>query len=185
MGRKVTIDSATLMNKGLEVIEAHWLFDMPFENIDILIHPQSIVHSLAEMADGSIKAQLSAPDMRLPIQYALSYPNRFVNPTLTRLDWQTLCQLQFEQPDFARFPCLRLAVEAGKKGGTFPAVLCGADEAAVEMFLAGCIRFTQISGCVEKVLSRHEGSQHPTLEEIMAAELWAREETRRVAVGAS
>ncbi len=185
MGRKVTIDSATLMNKGLEVIEAHWLFDMPFEQIDILIHPQSVVHSLAEMVDGSIKAQLSAPDMRLPIQYALSYPNRFFNPILPRLDWNGLRQFEFAEPDYEQFPCLKLAIEAGHRGGTYPAVLCGADEVAVEMFLANEIRFTQIAGCVEKVLSRHEGREHPSLEEIITADLWAREEARNVAVGAN
>jgi 1-deoxy-D-xylulose-5-phosphate reductoisomerase len=185
MGRKVTIDSATLLNKGLEVIEAHWLFDMPFERIDILVHPQSIVHSLAEMADGSIKAQISPPDMRLPIQYALSYPNRFFNPTLPRLDWKALKYLEFEEPDWERFPCLRLAIEAGKKGGTYPSVLCGADETAVDLFLSGKIRFTQIAPSIERVLDRHAGKEHPALEEIIAADLWARRETERAAVGAN
>ena len=185
MGRKVTVDSATLMNKGLEVIEAHWLFDMPFEQIDILIHPQSVVHSLAEMVDGSIKAQLSSTDMRLPIQYALSYPNRFFNPILPRLDSKTLRQLEFEEPNYEQFPCLKLAIEAGRKGGTYPAVLCGADEAAVELFLEDKIRFTQIAISVEKVLSRHHGKEHPALDEILAADLWAREETQNVAAGAN
>jgi 1-deoxy-D-xylulose-5-phosphate reductoisomerase len=128
MGRKVTIDSATLMNKGLEVIEAHWLFDMPYDKIDILIHPQSIVRSMVELADGSIKAQLSQPDMRFPIQYALSYPERFPNPGLPKLDWTGGVNLEFTKPDYGRYPCLKLAIEAGQKGGTYPAALCAADE---------------------------------------------------------
>jgi 1-deoxy-D-xylulose-5-phosphate reductoisomerase len=128
MGKKVTIDSATLVNKGLEVIEAHWLFDVPYDNIDILIHPQSIVHSMVELPDGSIKAQLGYPDMRLPIQYALSYPDRLINPTLPKLDWSQLVTLTFERPDYSSFPCLKIAIEAGRGGGTYPAVLCAADE---------------------------------------------------------
>ena len=124
MGRKVTIDSATLMNKGLEVIEAHWLFDMPIDNIMVLVHPQSIIHSMVEFIDGSVKAQLSYPDMRLPIQYALSYPDRLANPELPRLDWSHIGSLTFGQPDLDRFPCLRLAIEAGRKGG--PARRCSA-----------------------------------------------------------
>jgi 1-deoxy-D-xylulose-5-phosphate reductoisomerase len=175
MGRKVTIDSATLMNKGLEVIEAHWLFDIPFENISVLIHPQSIVHSMVEFIDGSVKAQLSYPDMRLPIQYALSYPSRLANLQLPRLDWSRVNQLTFEEPDFDTFPCLRLAIEAGRKGGTYPAVVCAADEAAVELFLSQRIKFVDIATYVEKVLERHQASSHPTLDEIMAADAWARE----------
>ena len=123
MGKKVTIDSATLMNKGLEVIEAHWLFGIPFDNIRVLIHPQSIVHSMVEFIDGSIKAQLGYPDMRLPIQYALSHPERLANQQLPRLDWSRIKSLTFAQPDFDTFPCLKLAIEAGRKGGTYPAVL--------------------------------------------------------------
>ncbi len=175
MGRKVTIDSATLMNKGLEVIEAHWLFDMPFDNISILIHPQSIIHSMVEFIDGSIKAQLSYPDMRLPIQYALSYPKRLANPQLPRLDWKHINSLTFEQPDFDTFPCLRLAIEVGKEGGTYPAVLCAADEVAVELFLSQRIRFVDIARLVEQVLEQHQVISHPTLEEIIAADDWARE----------
>ena len=117
------------------MIEAHWLFDMPYEKIDILIHPQSIVHSMVELADGSIKAQLSYPDMRFPIQYALSYPDRLPNPTLPKLDWSQVSSLVFEQPNYDVFPCLKLAIEAGKQGGTYPAVLCAADEVAVDLFL--------------------------------------------------
>ena len=175
MGKKVTIDSATLMNKGLEIIEAHWLFDMPFANISVLIHPQSIVHSMVEFTDGVVKAQLSHPDMRLPIQYALSYPNRLPNPQLPRLNWNTTKELSFEPPDLETFPCLRLAIEAGKQGGTYPAVLCAADEVAVELFLARRIKFTDIARLVEQALATHQATVDPTLEEIMAADTWARE----------
>ncbi len=183
MGRKVTIDSATLMNKGLEVIEAHWLFNMPFDNINVLIHPQSIVHSMVEFVDGSIKAQLSYPDMRLPIQYALSYPERLANPQLPRLDWSNINNLTFEQPDLDTFPCLKLAIEAGKKGGTYPAVLCAADEVAVELFLSQRIRFIDIAYIVEQTLEQHQVVAHPSLEEIMAADAWAREKALQLVSG--
>jgi 1-deoxy-D-xylulose-5-phosphate reductoisomerase len=175
MGRKVTIDSATLMNKGLEVIEAHWLFDMPYDNIKVLVHPQSIIHSMVEFSDGSVKAQLGYPDMRLPIQYALSYPERLANPQLPRLDWETIKELNFEPPNPDIFSCLKLAIEAGKKGGTYPAVLCGADEVAVQLFLAGKIKFTDIPRLVEQALEKHQAIAHPTLEEILAADDWGRE----------
>ena len=175
MGKKVTIDSATLMNKGLEVIEAHWLFDMPFGNIKILIHPQSIIHSLVEFADGSLKAQLGYPDMRLPIQYALSYPERLANPELPRINWNKIKSLNFQEPDFGKFPCLKLAVEAGEKGGTYPAVLCAADEVAVDLFLSGQVTFTDIARLVEQVLAKHSHKEHPTIDEIIAADKWARE----------
>ena len=175
MGNKVTIDSATLMNKGLEVIEARWLFDMRFDSINVLIHPQSIVHSMVEFADGSVKAQMGKPDMRLPIQYALSYPERLANPHLPRLDWADIEELTFEPPDFDAFPCLRIAIEAGKKGETFPAALCGADEIAVQQFLAGRIKFTDIPELVERTLEEHKAVAAPSLEAIMAADDWARE----------
>ena len=180
MGKKVTIDSATLMNKGLEVIEAHWLFDMPFDNIRVLIHPQSIVHSLVEFIDGSVKAQLGQPDMRLPIQYALTYPERMANPQLPRLDWENIKELSFEPPDFDAFPCLKLAIEAGRKGGTYPAVLCAADEVAVELFLSERIKFTDIARLVEPALEEHEAITHPSVEEIMAADNWAREKVMQL-----
>ena len=183
MGRKVTIDSATLMNKGLEVIEAHWLFNMPFDNIKVLIHPQSIVHSMVEFTDGSIKAQLSYPDMRLPIQYALSYPERLANPQLPRLDWNHVSSLTFEQPDFDTFPCLKLAIEAGKKGGTYPAVLCAADEVAVELFLSQKIKFVDIAHYVGQTLELHQAIANPSLEEIMAADAWAGEKVRQLVTG--
>ena len=183
MGRKITIDSATLMNKGLEVIEAHWLFDMPFAQIAVLIHPQSIIHSLIEFVDGSVKAQLSYPDMRLPIQYALSYPERLPNPHLPRLDWNRINHLTLEQPDFGIFPSLRLAIEAGRKGGTYPTVLCASDEMAVELFLSGRIKFTDIAKLVEQVLAQHQAVVHPTVEEIMAADAWAREKVAQLRSG--
>jgi 1-deoxy-D-xylulose-5-phosphate reductoisomerase len=185
MGKKVTIDSATLMNKGLEVIEAHWLFDVPIDDIRVLVHPGSLIHSMVEFDDGSVKAQMGCPDMRLPIQYALTFPDRFVNPGLPSIDWDSITGLQFEPPDTDRFPCLRLAIEAGKEGGTSPAVLCAADEAAVELFLSGRIRFTDISLFVGQILERHVSVHHPALEEITAAETLARDTVIRLAgVGA-
>ncbi len=183
MGPKVTIDSATLMNKGLEVIEAHWLFDMPFDKIMILVHPQSIVHSMVEFIDGSVKAQLSYPDMRLPIQYALSYPERLPNPQLPRLDWNSISKLDFEPPDYNTFPCLKLAIEAGTMGETYPAVLCGADEMAVEMFLSHRIGFVDIARCVERTLEQHQAVANPTLDEILAADAWARDRVRQIVEG--
>jgi len=175
MGKKITIDSATLMNKGLEVIEAHWLFSVPFEDIEILIHPQSIVHSIVEFVDGSMKAQLSSPDMRLPIQYALCYPERLRNPELPQLDLSKLKSLEFESVDYGRFPCLKLAMDAGKSGGTYPAVLCAADEVAVELFLSHQISFLDIAPLVEETLERHQGISQPSLNEILQADAWARE----------
>jgi 1-deoxy-D-xylulose-5-phosphate reductoisomerase len=185
MGQKVTIDSATLMNKGLEIIEAHWLFDMPFDSIKVLIHPQSIIHSLVEFTDGSIKAQLSCPDMRLPIQYALSYPERLPSPELPKLNWDSLSSLTFQQPDINRFPSLKLAIEAGKKGVTYPAVLCAADEIATELFLARRIKFNDIPRLIERVLEQHRAVNHLTLEEIMAADAWAREKASQLIGDAS
>jgi 1-deoxy-D-xylulose-5-phosphate reductoisomerase len=176
MGRKVTIDSATLMNKGLEVIEARWLFDTAIDDVTVLVHPQSIVHSMVEFTDGSVKAQLSPPDMRLPIQYALTYPERLENGSLPAFDWTRFADLHFEPPDTDRFPCLGLAIAAGKKGGTFPAVLCAADEAAVGLFLAGRIGFIDIAPLIERVLERHENIARPGLGEIIDAGDRAREE---------
>jgi 1-deoxy-D-xylulose-5-phosphate reductoisomerase len=175
MGRKVTIDSATLMNKGLEVIEAHWLFSFPFDSIEILMHPQSIVHSMVEFADGSLKAQLSWPDMRIPLQYALSYPQRWPNPELPRLDWDRINSLNFETIDYDRFPCLKLAIDAGKSGGTYPTVLCAADEVAVELFLNHRTGFTNIAKIVRRTLEQHQNIPQPSLEEILVADAWARE----------
>jgi 1-deoxy-D-xylulose-5-phosphate reductoisomerase len=183
MGKKVTVDSATLMNKGLEVIEARWLFKVPVQDIRILVHPQSIVHSMVEFVDGSVKAQLSRPDMRLPIQYALTYPDRLANPGLPSIDWDTFSGLAFEQPDFNRFPCLRLAIGAGENGGTYPAALCAADEVAVEAFLAGRIGFTGIARCIERVLEKHRNTGRPTIEDIVATDTWARKIARETIKG--
>jgi len=181
MGRKVTIDSATLMNKGLEAIEAHWLFSIPFDKIEIAIHPQSIVHSLVEFADSSVKAQLSFPDMRLPIQYALSYPERLPNSKLPRLDLIQVNSLTFEPVNYSNFPCLELALDAGKKGGTYPAVLCAADEIAIELFLTGHTNFPGIAEIIAKTIKSHQGTVDPTLGEILAADAWGRETALKVA----
>lgn len=181
MGKKVTIDSATLMNKGLEAIEARWLFSVPFSKIEIVIHPQSIVHSLVEFTDGALKAQLSFPDMHLPIQYALSYPKRLPNSTLPRLDLVLVNSLTFEAVNYDKFPCLELALDAGKKGGTYPSVLCAADEVATELFLAKHINFPGIAEIIAKTINLHRGIMNPTLDEILDAYTWARETALRVA----
>lgn len=175
MGKKVTVDSATLMNKGLEVIEARWLFDMPYESISVIVHPQSIIHSMVEFVDGSVKAQLSPPDMRLPIQYALTYPERRANDSLPKMDWAQFRNITFEPPDYDVFPCLKLAIEAGKRGGTYPTVLCAADEVAVELFLTKRVKFTDIPRLVQTALEEHRNVGRPSLEEILAADAWARE----------
>jgi 1-deoxy-D-xylulose-5-phosphate reductoisomerase len=174
MGRKITVDSATLMNKGFEVIEAHWLFNLPWEKIEVVVHPQSVIHAMVEFADGSVKAQLSPPDMRLPIQYALFYPHRAKNEALPRFNPVETGALTFEALDEARYPCFTLALEAGKKDGTYPAVLGAADEVAVELFLAGVIGFTDIPRLVEGVLSGHQSVSNPSLEEVFEADDWAR-----------
>ncbi|MEM8488335.1 MAG: 1-deoxy-D-xylulose-5-phosphate reductoisomerase [Bacteroidota bacterium] len=166
MGAKITIDSATMMNKGLEVIEARWLFDLPAEQIDVLVHPQSIVHSLVTFNDGSTKAQLGAPDMRVPIQYALSYPDRWSAPH-PRIDWMKNASLTFESPDFDRFPCLRLAFEALAAGGAAPAVLNAANEVAVGRFLKDDIRFVDIPILIEAALARFSAASFNTLEELV------------------
>jgi len=174
MGKKVTIDSATLMNKGMEVIEAHWLFGVPYARIGVVVHTESIVHSMVQFADGSIKAQLSRPDMRLPIQYALGYPDRHFNPDLPMMAWDRAMALNFEPPDLAKFPCLRLAREAGEKGGTYPAVLCAADEVAVEKFLSHRIGLLDIARLVEDALEHHRSTRRPSLDEVLEADAWAR-----------
>lgn len=181
MGRKITIDSATLMNKGLEVIEAHWLFGVPFDRIEVLVHPQCVVHSMVEFVDGSVKAQLGVPDMKLPIQYALSCGERILNPALPRVDFGMMSSLTFESVVVARFPCFELALEVGKRGGTFPAVLCAADAVAVEHFLAGKIRFTDVPVVVEETLSQHTSVQEPALEAVLAADSWARDKATELA----
>jgi 1-deoxy-D-xylulose-5-phosphate reductoisomerase len=181
MGRKVTIDSATLFNKGLEVIEAHWLFNIPYEKIEILIHRQSIVHSMVEFQDGSVKAQLSFPDMHLPIQYALFYPQRVSNGSISKMDFNKSHTLTFEPVVYSDYPCLKLALESGRKGGTYPAVLCAADEVAVDLFLKNSIRFTEIATIIEKTLSIHEPVIDPTLDEIVLSDTWARETALKAA----
>lgn len=181
MGKKVTIDSATLMNKGLEAIEAHWLFSIPLNKIEIVIHPKSIVHSLVEFRDGSIKAQLSLPDMHLPIQYAMSYPTRLPSRNSTRLNLIKTSSLNFELVDYTIYPCLTLALEAGAKGGTYPAVLCAADEIAIEFFLNKRINFTAIAKIISDTISLHQSISNPTLDEILAADDWARKTATQLA----
>jgi 1-deoxy-D-xylulose-5-phosphate reductoisomerase len=184
MGPKVTIDSATLMNKGLEVIEAHWLYDMPYDKISVVVQPQSIIHSMVEYVDDSIKMQASIPSMRLPIQYALSYPDRLEREGTALaqpLRWSQIKQLEFDDADFERFPCLRLAFEAGRVGGSAPAALVGADETAVDLFLSGAIRFTDIAIVVERTLERHNIIADPDVEAVQAVSTWAQEEAARIA----
>jgi 1-deoxy-D-xylulose-5-phosphate reductoisomerase len=179
MGPKITVDSATLMNKGFEVIEAAHLFGLNHHQIKVLIHPQAIVHSMVEFTDGSLLAQLGATDMRLPIQYALTYPDRL--PTgIKSPDFAALGQLTFEKPDMKRFPALELAFEAARCGGTMPAVLNAADEEAVEAFLAKKINFLSIYKVIEKVICRHTIVKEPSLDGIMQADQWARLEAKRI-----
>ena len=163
MGAKITIDSATMMNKGLEVIEAHWLYDMPYEKIDVLLHKESIIHSMVEFHDSSIIAQLGTPDMRVPIQYALTYPDRLPLHSANRLNLAQIGKLHFQEMDFKRFRCLELAYLAGKAGGTMPTVLNAANEAAVAEFLNGNIRFLQIEDLIEQALSKYQVIANPSL----------------------
>jgi len=173
MGKKITIDSATMFNKGLEMIEAHWLFGVPMSRVDVVVHPQSIVHSMVEFIDGSVLAQLSVTDMCFPIQYAVTYPERMPSG-LPPLDLAKLGNLSFEAPDEKRFPALRLAREAGEAGGTLPGVFNAANEVAVEAFLEGRISFPRIWGMVESVMQEHRTEKNPNLESIVAADQWAR-----------
>jgi 1-deoxy-D-xylulose-5-phosphate reductoisomerase len=179
MGRKITIDSATLMNKGLEVIEAHWLFDVPANRIEVLIHPQSIVHSMVELKDGSTIAQLGVTDMRLPIQYAFSYPERW-EATLPTLDL-TRSALEFAAPDLDRFPCLRLAYDALDVGGTMMVALNAANEVAVDAFLAGRLPFPAISRVIDGTMAAHDVQEPATVEIVRAADRWARDHARALA----
>ena len=181
MGKRITIDSSTLMNKGFEVLEAHWLFNAAWEQIDVVVHPQSLIHSMVEFADGSVKAQMGPPDMRLPIQYALFYPERRANDALPRLDTTVPTSMTFEPMDPSRYPCFKLALESGRKGGTYPAVLCAADEVAVQLFLKGGIKFTDIPRVVEGTLDGHRPPQGGSLEEILDADRWARDKALQVA----
>jgi 1-deoxy-D-xylulose-5-phosphate reductoisomerase len=181
MGQKITIDCATLMNKGLEIIEARWFFDMPVDKISVIIHPQSIIHSMVEFADGSTKAQLSYPDMRLPIQYALTYPERLPNETFRKIDWDNMKDFTFEKPDYDNFPCLELAIEAVRKGGTYPVALCAADEAAVELFLRNQIGFMDIPGFIKRVLDEHKPVTDPSLDDILEIDIRVRERVKQMA----
>ena len=173
MGSKITIDSATMMNKGLEVIEAKWLFDIELSKIEVIIHPQSIIHSLVEFVDGSLLAQLSVTDMRLPIQYALAYPNRLTTP-VPRLNLSDIRTLHLEPVDFEKFPCLSLAYTAAEVGGTLPTVLSGADEIVVQAFLDEKIGFMDIPDILEVVMDRHETELAPGFDDILAADQWAK-----------
>jgi 1-deoxy-D-xylulose-5-phosphate reductoisomerase len=179
MGAKITIDSATLMNKGLEAIEAHHLFGIPMEKISIVIHPQSIVHSLVEFADGAMLAQLSNPDMRLPIQYALTHPRRF-KTSIKKLELEQVKELHFAAPDFSRFPCLKLALDAGKRGGTAPVALSSSNEEAVQAFIERKISFMSIARVVGAVLKRHPVRNKPTLHDVLEVDGWARREARAI-----
>jgi len=178
MGRKVTVDSASMMNKGLEVIEARWFFSVDIDRIEVHIHPQSIIHSMVEYCDGSVIAQLSVPDMRIPIAYALSFPDRLARPE-PFLDLLKVGVFEFFMPDMEKFPSLKLAYEAGKAGGTMPAVLNAANEVAVQAFLESTLRFGDISHVIEEVLTCHERKDSPDLGEILAADLWARDVAKK------
>lgn len=175
MGPKITIDSATLMNKALEIVEARWLFDLPADQIGVMIHPQSVVHSMVEFVDGAVIAQLSPPDMRLPIQYALEYPHRRACVS-NKLDWNERMTLEFEPPDLERFPALELGFRAAREGGSAGVVVNAANEAAVRQFLEGELHFTEIVPACESVLESHNYSPSPTLDELEKLDQWARRE---------
>ncbi|HHX86642.1 MAG TPA: 1-deoxy-D-xylulose-5-phosphate reductoisomerase, partial [Firmicutes bacterium] len=180
MGPKITIDSATLMNKGFEVLEARWLFGLDLSQIKVVIHPQSIIHSLVELVDGSLLAQLGAPDMRLPIQFALTFPERVASPwprlNLFGQNWS------FQEPDSTRFPCLELAYRAGEAGGTLPACLNAVNELAVDQFRKGKIKFAQIPQLIESVMERHTVIQNPDFEDLVEADRWARCQAEEIVV---
>ena len=182
MGPKISVDSATMMNKGLEVIEAHWFFQVPPERIEIVIHPQGIVHSLVEYVDSSVIAQLSIPDMRIPIAFALSYPKRLAT-NLPGLNLAELNHLTFDPPDFEKFPALKLAYEALEKGGTLPAVLNAANEVAVEAFIKESLTFTAIPLLIQQVMDAHEVKSTNTIEDILTADHWAREKAKIILEG--
>ena len=179
MGKKITIDSASMMNKGLEVIEAKWLFNVDISDIDVLIHPQSIVHSLVEFIDGAFLAQMGIPDMKIPIAYALTYPERIIND-LPALNLVKTGNLEFRNPDINKFPCLGLAYAAGLCGGTAPVVLNAADEISVSAFMENKIRFIDLPKIIEKILTLHNSINNPSLDDILQADLWARIETKAI-----
>jgi 1-deoxy-D-xylulose-5-phosphate reductoisomerase len=179
MGKKITIDSATLMNKGFEVIEAFFLFGIPLSNIEVVIHPQSVVHSFVEYIDGSVMAKLGVPDMRIPIQYAINYPQR-MNGGMPKLDLTEISKLTFSKPDFERFPCLKYAYEALEKGGTMPAVLNSTNEIAVKNFLNGRIKFHEIPEIIKQVMEKHTIKNANVLENIFEADMWAKDTTNKL-----
>ncbi|MFP4016135.1 MAG: 1-deoxy-D-xylulose-5-phosphate reductoisomerase [Halanaerobiales bacterium] len=179
MGGKITIDSATMMNKGLEVIEAHWLFKQPYDKISVVVHPESIIHSMVEFKDQSITAELGVADMRIPIQYVLTYPDRKYGQS-KRLDLLEVAQLNFQPPDFDRFPALGLAFQAGRQGGTMPAVLNAANEIAVSNFLKRNISFLKIPHIIERVMEKHDNISSPSLDDIYQVDKWARCYTEEV-----
>ena len=182
MGRKITVDSASLMNKGLEVIEAHYLFGIDYDDIEIVIHPQSIIHSMVELADSSVLAQLGWPDMKLPILYCMSWPERLETPW-RRLDFTAVAQLSFRQPDPAKYPCMQLAYAAGRAGGTMPAVMNAANEQAVALFLEERVHFLDIPRLIERICDRHRVDlmAQPDLEDVLAVDAWARQAVREAA----
>ena len=179
MGKKITIDSSSMMNKGLEVIEARWLFNLDIKKIDVLIHPQSIVHSMVEFIDGSVIAQMGIPDMRTPIAYALTYPER-INNNLPDLDLLKIKNLEFRKPDMKKFPCLKLAYEAAICGGTMPVVLNAANEVAVEAFIRKRINFVDLPGIIDRVMNAHKSSNASCLDDILQVDEWARQKTNEI-----
>ena len=179
MGKKISVDSATMMNKGLEVIEAHWLFNMDISDIEIIIHPEAVVHSMVEFRDGAVFAQMGACDMKIPIQYALTYPDR-IDSGIKSLEFSKIKNLSFYDPDFKKFPCMKLAYEAGKKAGTFPSVLNASNEVCVKEFIEGRIKFIDIPKAIEKVLGLHKGVKNPGLDDILEADKWARVKTQEI-----
>ena len=183
MGPKITVDSATLMNKAFEVIEAHSLFDVPWEDIDVVIHPESIIHSMVEFVDGSVKAHMSPPDMRLPIQYALFYPERVFNESIPRFDPVATGALTFRPLRPERYPCFRMALDVAMRGGTWPAALCGADEMAVELFLRRRIGFLDIGPVIEEALTAHRSVTEPTADDLLSASASARERVAKLVEG--
>jgi len=179
MGKRITIDSATLMNKGFEVIEAKWLFDIQISQIEVIIHPQSILHSAVMFQDGSVIGQFSMPDMRIAIQYALSYPERIKN-SFPRLSFSQAKSLTFDKPDITKFPCLQYGFEAAEKGGTLPTVINAADEVAIELFLNKKIKFSDIPNIIKRTMDKHRNISNPILEEILKVDVWARETARKI-----
>jgi len=180
MGAKITVDSATLMNKAFEVIEAHYLFGIPWDDIDVVIHPQSIIHSMVEFDDGSTKAHLGLPDMKIPIQYALFYPDRIQNHSVGRFDPVLSGELTFEAMNSKRYPCFEMALDFAKRGGTWPAALCGADESAVELFISGEIKFTDIPILIDVALKNYNSYDNPDLNQCLSAADWGKRRVKEL-----